>query len=334
MAASASVPSSEPHIPVLLRSLLDEVSPVSGVWLDGTLGAGGYSRALLENGAERVISVDRDPAALEMAADWAGNYGDRLQLVKGGFGNLDRFADVPLDGVTLDLGVSSMQLDDPERGFSFMADGPLDMRMGSQGPTAADLVNRLTEKELADIFFLYGEERAARRIARATVRRRAKSPITRTLELASVVQGCLPRAKCGQSHPATRAFQAIRVAVNNEYEQLVDGLEAAERALKPGGFLAVVTFHSIEDRVVKRFFRQRSGMDQRGSRHAPPQESKVTRFRLKTRTPIGPDDRELAANRRSRSAKLRIGVRTCAEAGQCDRTALGLPALPRRGMGK
>ncbi len=316
------------HKPVLLRSLMREVRPVSGIWLDGTLGAGGYSRALLESGAERVISLDRDPAALAAAAGWAGDYGNRLRLVEGEFGCLDRFADGPLDGVTLDLGASSMQLDDAERGFSFMADGPLDMRMARKGLTAADLVNRLSEAELAMVLRSCGEERAARRIARAAVHRRTRTPITRTLELASVVQACLPRARPGQSHPATRTFQALRIAVNGEFDQLVDGLEAAERVLKPGGILAVVTFHSIEDRLVKRFFRQRGGLDRQGSRHAPPRERMEARFRQKARTPIRPDTHELTDNRRSRSAKLRVGVRTCAEAGQCDRTELGLPLLP------
>ncbi len=333
MAVSASIRNDSPHIPVLLQPLMAEISPVSGIWLDGTFGAGGYSRALLKGGAQRVIAVDRDPVGLELAAEWAWNYGDRLQLVEGVFGSLDRYTETLLDGITLDLGVSSMQLDDAERGFSFSADGPLDMRMGRGGPTAADLVNQLTDAELADILHYYGEERAAWRIAGRILHRRAQSPITRTLELAAIVQGCLPRARPGQSHPATRTFQALRIAVNDELGQIVDGLEAAERALKPGGILAVVTFHSIEDRLVKRFFRQRGGLDGQGSRHAPQQEGITARFHLKSRRPIGPDDRELAENRRSRSAKLRIGVRTCAEAGPCDRTALGLPIPPKRGAG-
>ncbi len=334
MTVAAPLARHRPHTPVLLRPLMEAISPVSGVWLDGTFGAGGHSRALLEGGARRVIAVDRDPAALKLAAAWAWTYGDRLQLVEGPFGHLDRYVDVPLDGITLDLGVSSMQLDDPDRGFSFIADGPLDMRMGRQGPTAADLVNRLTEAELADILHLYGEERAARRVARAIVDRRAMAPFTRTLELATVVEGCLPRARQGRSHPATRAFQALRIAVNGEFEQLVDGLEAAERALKPGGVLAVVTFHSIEDRLVKRFFRQRGGLDGQGSRHAPPREGMTARFRPKSRGPVGPDPRELAENPRSRSGKLRIGVRTRAEAGGCDRAALGLPVPPERRAGR
>ncbi len=322
----------DPHIPVLLQPLMEQVSPVSGVWLDGTFGAGGYSRALLAAGAERVIAVDRDPEVFAYAGELVRTYGHRLRLVEGKFADLDRITDVPLDGITLDLGVSSMQLDNAERGFSFAADGPLDMRMGRQSGTAADLVNRLDEGELADILHAYGEERAARRIARAIVHRRTREPITRTLELVSAIQGCLARSRSDRSHPATRTFQALRVAVNNEFEQLVDGLEAAERALKPGGILAVVTFHSIEDRLVKRFFRQRSGRERQGSRHAPPKLGMAARFRQRTQSPIQPDERELEHNRRSRSAKLRLGIRTSAEAGHCDRVALGLPTIKGRVM--
>ncbi len=332
MAAPAFDRSCDPHIPVLLRSLMEQVSPVSGVWLDGTFGAGGYSRALLAAGAERVIAVDRDPEVFVFAGELARKYGHRLRLVEGMFGNLDRIADVPLDGITLDLGVSSMQLDNAERGFSFAADGPLDMRMGRQSGTAADLVNQLNEAELADILHAYGEEHSARRIARAIVHRRTREPITRTLELVSAIQGCLPRPRPGHSHPATRTFQALRVAVNNEFEQLVDGLEAAERALKAGGILAVVTFHSIEDRLVKRFFRQRSGRELQGSRHAPPKLGMAARFHQRTRIAIQPDEQELEYNRRSRSARLRIGIRTSAEAGHCDRVALGLPTMKRGTM--
>ncbi len=334
MAVPASLQIPEPHIPVLLRPLLAEISPISGVWLDGTLGAGAYSRALIENGAQRVIAIDRDSVAVRSAVRWARSYGDRLRLVEGTFGSLDQYTDVQLDGIALDLGVSSMQLDDADRGFSFMADGPLDMRMSGEGSTATGLVNELPEAELAEILRLYGEERAAWRIARAIVKRRTRTPITRTLELSAVVQSCLPRARPGQSHPATRTFQALRIAVNDEFGQLVNGLEAAERALKPGGLLAVVTFHSIEDRVVKRFFRQRGGLDGQGSRHGPPHDGLEARFHLKVRGPIEPDTRELAENRRSRSAKLRIGIRTQAEPGPCDRLALGLPLLQMRRTGR
>ena len=242
-----------PHIPVLLQPILTHLAPISGVWLDGTLGAGGYARALLAAGAAQVIGVDRDPLALNMARDWGAEFGARLRLVQGNFAQLDAHAGQPLDGVVLDLGVSSMQLDLPERGFSFSKDGPLDMRMSQSGPSARDIVNGASEETLADILFHYGEERASRRIARAILRARAEAPIERTGQLAQIVSGCLPRPKPGQSHPATRSFQGLRIAVNAEFDALVDGLEAAERALKPGGFLAVVSFHSLEDRVVKRF---------------------------------------------------------------------------------
>ena len=314
-----------PHIPVLLRPLLKAVAPVSGVWLDGTFGAGGYARGLLEAGATRVIGIDRDPAVFRMAEGWAGAYGDRLTLVQGTFSDLDTLAGALLDGVVLDLGVSSMQIDEADRGFSFMKDGPLDMRMGQDGPSAADLVNTLTEAQLADILYNYGEERASRRIARAIV---AARPFETTLQLAAVIERCLPRAKPGQSHAATRSFQALRIAVNDEFGQLEQGLAAAERALKPGGQLAVVSFHSLEDRVVKRFFQLRSGAEGQGSRYAPERTPTIAAFTMTTRRATGPDDDELAQNPRARSAKLRIGRRTDAPAGQADPAALGLPRLP------
>lgn len=327
---SASAAPSAPHVPVLLRPLLAEVAPVEGFWLDGTFGAGGYARGLLEAGADRVIGVDRDPSVFDMAAAWKGDFGDRLTLVEGTFSQLDTYAGAPLDGVVLDLGVSSMQLDQAERGFSFQKAGPLDMRMGQSGPTAADIVNTADEGLLADILFHYGEERAARRIARAIVRARTDAPIETTMRLAEIVEGCLPRQKPGQSHPATRSFQALRIAVNDEFGELVDGLEAAERALRPGGQLAVVSFHSLEDRVVKRFFQDRSGGGGRGSRHAPEIEKAEPRFERVTKG-IGPDRQELEDNPRARSARLRVGRRTEAPAGPVDRAKLGLPKFEIRG---
>jgi 16S rRNA (cytosine1402-N4)-methyltransferase len=327
MAATArATPSDRPHIPVLLGPLLRAVAPVEGRWLDGTFGAGGYARGLLEAGAEEVIGVDRDPAVFDMAKDWAGAYGKRLRLVHGTFSELDMHADGPLDGVVLDLGVSSMQLDQPERGFSFMADGPLDMRMSKAGPSAADIVNGASEGELADILYHYGEERASRRIAKAIVKARAEAPIARTRQLAALVESCLPRPKPGQSHPATRSFQALRIAVNDEFGELIAGLEAAERALKPGGRLAVVSFHSLEDRVVKRFLQTRSGTAGRGSRHAPETPEDAPRFEAVAKS-IEADAEELARNPRARSARLRVARRTAAPAGPADRTALGLPQL-------
>ena len=321
-----------PHIPVLLRPLLQAVAPVEGDWLDGTFGAGGYARGLLEAGAARVTGVDRDPLALEMASAWAGEYGDRLRLVAGNFSELDLHADGMLDGVVLDLGVSSMQLDRAERGFSFQKDGPLDMRMSQAGASAADLVNSASEGVLADILYHYGEERASRRIARAIVEARAVEPITTTLRLAEIVAKCLPRPKPGQSHPATRSFQAIRIAVNTEFDELAEGLQAAERALKPGGRLAVVTFHSLEDRIVKRFFQIASGAEANANRYAPARADSAARFEMITKKAVGPDEAELAANPRARSAKLRVARRTAAPAARVAPAALGLPEFqPKKG---
>lgn len=320
-----------PHVPVLIGPLVRLAAPVRGTWLDGTLGAGGYARALLAAGAARVIGLDRDPLALELARGWAAAFGARVALHLGTFSGLDRVADGPLDGVVLDLGVSSMQLDRAERGFSFLRDGPLDMRMGDSGPSAADLVNTAPEAALADILFHYGEERAARRIARALVRARATAPITRTLHLAELVAGCLPRPKPGQSHPATRSFQALRIAVNDEFAELHAGLMAAERALAPGGVLAVVTFHSLEDRIVKRFFQLAAGTAAgQGSRHAPAATPEPARFEPVTRRAVGPDAAELAANPRARSALLRMGRRTAAPARAVAADLLGLPVAGGR----
>ena len=319
--------SDRPHIPVLLDAILAHCTPISGVWLDGTFGAGGYARGLLDRGADRVIGVDRDPLAFEMAADWAGTYGDRLSLLAGTFSDLDMLAGEPLDGVTLDLGVSSMQLDMAERGFSFMRDGPLDMRMGQAGLSAEDIVNDAPEGVLADILFHYGEERAARRIAKAIVKARTEARVEMTLQLAAIIEGVLPRKKPGQSHPATRSFQAIRIAVNDEYGQLAAGLSAAERALKPGGKLAVVTFHSSEDRIVKKFMAERSSTGGGGSRYAPEAEARTPAFKLTPRKSIPPKGAEIDANPRARSAKLRIATRTDAPAEAITPQALGLPQV-------
>ena len=324
------LPSDAPHIPVLLDPILKAIAPVHGLWLDGTLGAGGYSRALLDAGAE-VIGVDRDPAALAMAAAWATPYGSRLSLVQGTFSALDTYAGRLLDGVVLDLGVSSMQLDQPERGFSFLRDGPLDMRMSQDGPSAADLVNTAEETFLADVIYNYGEERASRRIAHAIVEARALDPITTTARLAEIVAKCLPRPKPGQSHPATRSFQAIRIAVNTEFTELAEGLAAAERALKPGGLLAVVTFHSLEDRIVKRFLLQASGQEANANRYAPAKSDTTARFDLVTRRAVTADEGELARNPRSRSAKLRVARRTEAPPLPLDPIFLGVPQIHKKG---
>ena len=318
------------HIPVLLRPLLQAVAPVSGVWLDGTFGLGGYARGLLDAGAAKVIGIDRDPLALDLATLWAADYGDRLHLVAGTFSNLDTLAGAPLDGVVLDLGVSSMQIDQPERGFSFQKDGPLDMRMSQSGTSAADIVNSAPESTLADILYLFGEERASRRISHAIIEHRAREPILTTLRLAEIVAKCLPRPKPGQSHPATRSFQALRIAVNGEYDELAAGLAAAERALKPGGLLAVVSFHSTEDRIVKRFLQLASGQESNANRYAPATTQAVPRFEVITKA-IGPDDTELAENPRARSAKLRVARRTAAPPQSLDPTRIDVPQLPLKG---
>lgn len=326
MAAAARAATPSPHIPVLFDAILAACAPIRGVWLDGTFGAGGYARGLLDAGAERVIGVDRDPMVFDMARDWAKDYGDRLTLIEGTFSDLDRYTDQPLDGVVLDIGVSSMQLDLAERGFSFMADGPLDMRMSQEGQSAADIVAQASEAMLADILYHYGEERAARQVARAIVKTRQDAPIETTGALVRIVEAVLPRPKPGQSHPATRTFQALRIAVNDEFGQLVEGLEAAERALKPGGWLAVVSFHSLEDRVVKRFFQARSGKGGGANRYQPEATPDAPRFEARNKA-IPPSAEEIARNPRARSANLRVGRRTDAPAGPVDRSRLGLPKL-------
>jgi 16S rRNA (cytosine1402-N4)-methyltransferase len=313
-----------PHIPVLINSILKACGPIEGRWLDGTFGAGGYTKQLLDAGADHVMGVDRDPLAFELADPWVGDYGNRITLQQGVFSSMDEYAQ-ELDGVVLDLGVSSMQLDLAERGFSFMRDGPLDMRMSQDGPSAADIVNTAEEGMLANILFHYGEERASRRIATAILREREMEPITTTLRLAGIIEGCLPRSKPGQSHPATRSFQAIRIAVNDEYGELFRGLMAAERALKPGGQLAVVTFHSVEDRMVKRFLTARSGAGGNANRYAPELNVVPAQFTVRSRKAIGPDEQELQDNPRSRSAKLRVAVRTDAPAGEVDAKSIGMP---------
>lgn len=325
-----------PHIPVLIDPLIDAVAPVSGIWLDGTFGAGGYAKALLAAGATRVIGIDRDPNVLATAGSFAAEFGDRIMLCGGRYGAMDQIArdeGVPeIDGVVLDIGVSSMQIDQAERGFSFMQDGPLDMRMEQSGPSAADLVNDADEGQLADILFRYGEERASRRIARNIVKARAEAAIVNTRALAKIIESALPRPKPGQPHPATRSFQALRIAVNDELGELARGLMAAEAVLKPGGFLAVVTFHSLEDRIVKKFLQARSGNAPRANRYAPETEADAARFALVTRKAVTASDEELSRNPRARSAKLRVARRLDTPAGVIDAHAIGLPHIaPRHG---
>lgn len=323
MAGPEAEPGGAPHVPVLLRPLLALVAPVEGVWIDGTLGAGGYARGLLEAGADRVIGIDRDPLAHEMAGLWGVDYGARLTLWQGNFAQMDEATD-NADGVVLDLGVSSMQLDRAERGFSFMKDGPLDMRMGQAGPSAADLVNTADEAELADILYIYGEERQSRRIARAIVQDR---PFDRTLPLAGLIERVIGRTKPGQAHAATRSFQALRIAVNGEYNALWQGLMAAERVLKPGGRLAVVTFHSVEDRMVKRFFQLHGDKKTHVNRYATEAEAATDPFEVLTRKAVGPDAAELKDNPRSRSAKLRVGRRTDVPARPVEAAELSMPQM-------
>ena len=307
------------HIPVLLDEVVEAVAPAPGrVVVDGTFGAGGYTRAFLEQGAE-VIAFDRDPAAARYAEPLRAEHAGRITLLQRRFSELeDGLAEAGRDGchaLALDVGVSSMQLDEAERGFSFMRDGPLDMRMSGEGPSAADLVNGEDEVELARIFWVYGEERKSRRIAGALVRRRAEAPFTRTLDLAETVEKALGGRRGAPVHPATRVFQALRVAVNEELAELEAGLEAAERALVPGGRLAVVTFHSLEDRIVKSFLTDRAGLRPSGSRHLPPGEAGPRpTFELLFKGARDPGEAELSTNPRARSAKLRAAVRTAAPA--------------------
>ncbi len=301
--------SESPHVSVLLDEVIENLAAGPGdTIVDGTFGAGGYSRAILATGA-KVVAFDRDPTVRRFAAGFPE---DRFQLVEARFSEMDAvLGEGCADGVALDLGVSSMQIDEAERGFSFMQDGPLDMRMGGDGPTAADLVNNEPAAELARIIYVYGEERESRRIARALVRRREEQPFTRTLELAEFVEKALGGRRGAKIHPATRTFQGLRIAVNEELSELEAGLVAAERSLKVGGRLCVVTFHSLEDRIVKSFLSVRAGRTPAGSRHAPPlAKGAEPSFRLLFNGAQGPSEAETKANPRARSAKLRAAVRT------------------------
>jgi 16S rRNA (cytosine1402-N4)-methyltransferase len=298
------------HVPVLLAEVLDILAPGPGdLIVDGTFGAGGYSRAFLAAGAS-VLAFDRDPGARAYAAHLPG--AERLRLVQAPFSAMDREAGAGrADGVALDLGLSSMQLDEAERGFSLMRDGPLDMRMSAQGLTAADLVNAASAEELIRIFREFGEERQARRVAVAIVRRRTQQPFARTLDLAQTVETALGGRRGAPIHPATRVFQALRIAVNQELVELEAGLMAAERTLKAGGRLAVVTFHSLEDRIVKTFLIPRSGRQPAPSRHAPPAaQGPAPSFDLLHNGVVTPSQAEVDANPRARSAKLRAARRT------------------------
>lgn len=321
------------HEPVMLAEVLSLFKDLKGVIVDGTFGAGGYTTALLDAGAEKVIALDRDPEAVARGREWAPAFGDRLEIIQCCFGDLDEVIEEPVAGVVLDIGVSSMQIDEGRRGFSFQKEGPLDMRMGGDGPDAADLVNEAAESELADIFFHYGEERAARHLAKMIVRARAEEPITGTLALASLIEKNSPRPKPGRPHAATRVFQALRIAVNDELGELTRALSAAELRLQPGGVLGVVTFHSLEDRIVKRFLRNRGGAAPGGSRHAPEAIGDAPGFEIITRKPMEPSEAELERNLRARSARLRAARRTEAPAKPVSPRVLGLPELAMAGRG-
>jgi len=298
-----------PHLSVMLDEVVDAVAPAPGkLIIDATFGAGGYSRAFLAAGAD-VVAFDRDPTARRFVSEL--NAGERLSLVEDRFSTMTDHIDRPCNGVAFDLGVSSMQLDEADRGFSFMRDGPLDMRMARAGQSAADLVNESEQADLARIFWVYGEERQSRRIASALVRRRAEQPFTRTLDLAEVIERALGGRRGAKTHPATRSFQALRIAVNAELSELEEGLDAAERVLAAGGRLAVVTFHSLEDRIVKAFFTERAGRLAGGSRHLPPTAAgQPPTFDLLFNGAHAASEAEMAVNPRSRSAKLRAGIRT------------------------
>ena len=303
-----------PHEPVLLDEVVAGLAVQPGsTQVDGTFGAGGYTRALLGAGAGRVIAFDRDPTAIEEGRSLVPD--PRLELVHERFSLMDRalagLGIAPVDGIALDVGVSSMQLDRAERGFSFSKDGPLDMRMSQAGQSAADFLNQADEAEIARVLRDYGEEPRARAVARAIV---AARPLTRTAELAAVVRKALGYRQGQKSDPATRTFQAIRIHLNAELEELEQGLRAAERVLRPGGRLAVVTFHSLEDRIVKRFLKERSGNVPAGSRHRPQIARGPAPTFEKVARPVAPSERELARNARARSARLRTAVRTDAPA--------------------
>ncbi len=310
------MPLPQDHIPVMLREVLDGLNiEQGGTYIDGTFGRGGYTKAILQAGAGHVIGIDRDPEAIAAGHTLVEAYAPRLTLFHGAFGTMGTIAAQAgaekVDGITLDLGVSSPQIDDANRGFSFQKDGPLDMRMSREGRTAADIVNQTGEKELADLLYTFGDERFSRRIAREIVAARKTAPLTRTTELAALIRRIVPASKDGID-PATRSFQALRIAVNDEMGELSRGIAAAERLLKPQGRLAIVSFHSLEDRCVKTFLRDRSGEAPRASRHAPANDQTQSHetFRVLTRKPIGPSDLETQNNPRARSARLRVAERT------------------------
>jgi 16S rRNA (cytosine1402-N4)-methyltransferase len=320
-------PSGNRHIPVLGRQAVEMLGVRDGgIYVDATFGAGGYSRAILETAATRIIGIDRDRTAILGGFDLVERSGGRLTLVEDKFSNLAAICAAQgfeaVDGVVMDVGVSSMQLDEAERGFSFRLGGPLDMRMGHDGPTAADVIAKASEADLANIIYIFGEERHSRGVARAIVAARKDAPVTTTRALADIVAKVV-WSKPGEIHPATRTFQALRIFVNGELDELHLALAAAEQVLKPGGRLVVVSFHSLEDRIVKNFMVERAKAGG-GSRHLPEVAQTAPSFQILTKRPVTPDDDEISVNPRARSAKLRAAERTAAPA----HSAGELPAWP------
>ena len=320
-------PSAVRHIPVLGRQAVEMLSPRDGgIYVDATFGAGGYSRAILDTAGTRIIGIDRDRSAITGGFDLVDQSAGRLTLVEDKFSNLAGICAAQgieaVDGVVMDVGVSSMQLDDAERGFSFRLGGPLDMRMGHDGPTAADVIARASEADLANIIYIFGEERHSRGVARAIVAARKQAPIATTRALADIVSRVV-RSKPGEIHPATRTFQALRIFVNEELDELHLALSAAERVLLPGGRRVVVSFHSLEDRIVKNFLVERAKAGG-GSRHLPEVAQAAPSFHILTKRPVTADESEISANPRARSAKLRAAERTAAPA----HIAAALPAWP------
>ena len=322
------------HKPVMLAEVLTALAPRDGgIYVDGTFGAGGYTRGLLSAAQCKVLAIDRDPTAVSGGAALVADFPDRLMLVEGRFSDMadlaSRFGITMIDGATLDVGVSSMQIDDGARGFSFVKDGPLDMRMAQSGLSAADVVNRAEADELTRIIGILGEERKARLIALAIVKARKEAPILTTQALVGAVEKATGKQRPqDRIHPATRTFQALRIYVNQELEELALALSAAERMLKPGGRLAVVTFHSLEDRIVKRFFAERSGKLPDASRHMPGREAaSPARFTPVFKGHQEPGAAETAENPRARSAKLRAGERTEAEALPLNLADIAVPQI-------
>lgn len=303
-----------PHIPVLLNEVVESIAPKDGgVYVDGTFGAGGYTRAVLDAADCTVYAIDRDPDAIREGQKLVDAYKGRLHLLHGTFGEMAELVRGEgvdfVDGVMLDIGVSSMQIDRAERGFSFQKDGALDMRMSQNGLSAADVLNTFGEREIADIIYKYGEERFSRRIAAAVVEQRKTAPFKTTLEFADLIRRTVPH-KREDIDPATRSFQALRIYVNDELGQLESGLSAAHNLLKAGGRMAIVSFHSLEDRIVKTFMQEKSGKTANPSRYMPVVEKQAATLKTITKKPILPTESETKFNPRARSARLRVAEKT------------------------